>query len=131
MAEGAVGGGARVSLDDPKPLAGRILTPLIVWMYLATGWAAGCYMFCRREAFERSGGFDETLFGAEEIYFSKALKKQGSFVILRESVVTSSRKLRMYSARELLGSLFGILLQGTRALKKRGKMSLWYDGRRE
>lgn len=131
LSSGAVGGGARVSFDRPMPVFARIITPLLVRAYLATGWAAGCFMFCRREAFERIGGFDETLYGGEEIFFSKALKKQGAFFILPESVSTSSRKMRMYSATEHLRALLRLSIRGTRFLKNRQDMSMWYDGRRE
>lgn len=128
---GAVGGGARVRFDPPMPVFAGIITPLLVRAYLATGWAAGCFMYCRRQAFERTGGFDETLFGGEEIFFSKAMKKQGPFFILPESVSTSARKMRLYSARELFGALFRLSIHGMGFLKKRRYMSMWYDGRRE
>lgn len=129
--KGAVGGGARVRLEQPIPFVAKVLALLFVRVYMATGWAAGCFMYCVREAFERSGGFDETLYGAEEIYFSKAMQKQGPFVILRECVDTSSRKMRMYPISAFLGILFKLLLGGTSAVKKRKNMSMWYDGRRE
>lgn len=131
LGSGAVGGGARVRFDQPMPPFAAMITPLLVRAYLATGWAAGCFMFCRREAFEQTGGFDESLYGGEEIIFSKAMKKLGPFVILPESVNTSSRKMRMYSAREQLGTLFKLSIHGMDFLKKREYMSMWYDGRRE
>ena len=48
------------------------------------------------------GGFDETMFGAEEIAMSRALKRQGQFVILNEAVVTSGRKVRAHSGWKIL-----------------------------
>jgi hypothetical protein len=77
------------------------------------------------------GGFDETLFATEEIALSRALKRQGRFVILRVPVVTSGRKLRSHSAGEILG-LFGVALRGGRAsLRTRRHLGLWYGRRRD
>jgi GT2 family glycosyltransferase len=100
-------------------------------MLSALRLAAGCFIFCSRAAFEAAGGFDETLFATEEIALSRALKRQGRFVILRVPVVTSGRKLRSHSAREILG-LFGAALRGGRAsLRTRRHLGLWYGGRRD
>src|SRR6185436_3965835 len=55
-------------------------------------WAPGCFIFAERTAFERAGGFDERYFASEEIHLSRALKRLGPFVLLREPVVTSARK---------------------------------------
>ena len=88
-------------------------------------------MFCTRQAFEAIGGFDEKLFGAEELIFSKALKQQGPFIMLRESVRTSARKLRIYSGREHLRIIWRLLLRGRKVVYDRDAMHMWYDGRRE
>ena len=61
--------------------------------------ASGCFLFCTREAFDAVCGFDERLFAAEEGAMSRALARHGRFVVLREFVVTSGRKLRAYSPR--------------------------------
>jgi hypothetical protein len=44
------------------------------------------------------GGFDEAFFGAEEIVISRALRNHGRFVVLKEAVTTSGRKLRTHSS---------------------------------
>jgi glycosyltransferase involved in cell wall biosynthesis len=126
MDAGAAGGGAAVRFDA-APWWGR----LVVWLtsvgFRWTGYAAGCFVFCTREAFERSGGFDEAYFGAEEIVFSKALKRHGRFVVLRESVTTSARKLRHRSFFAMLAVFLRIALRGPGALKRRRGMEFWYD----
>ena len=77
------------------------------------------------------GGFDEAWFAAEELGLSQALKKKGTFVILREPVLSSGRKLRTHSAREML-TLFGHLFRGgLGAVKQRRGLDLWYAQRRE
>ena len=79
----------------------RALHPLVLGVYRLARWASGCFLFCTREAFQATGGFDEDVYAAEEVRMSRALARRGRFVILRESVTTSGRKLRTYSAWEL------------------------------
>lgn len=128
---GAIGGGCRVEFDGPLPSYTRWLLPIFVRGYLATGWAAGCFMFCSREAFRSAGGFDERLYGSEEVSLSRALKRMGRFVVLDEAVLTSGRKFRMYTGREHLRAFVRLLIGGRASVRKRDKLSMWYDGKRE
>ena len=131
MRRGAAGGGCAVDFDGKLPRYAELMFPVMVRIFRATGFACGCFVFCTRRAFDATGGFDETLFASEEIAMSRALKRQGRFVVLRESVTSSGRKLRMYSGREVL-RLFGcILLAGPKGLKRRDGLDVWYGGRRE
>ena len=91
--------------------------------------AAGCYVFSRRAAFEAVGGFDEKLFAGEELALSRALAKQGRVVILRESVLSSGRKLRTHSGWEILADRCRHR-PGQRSLHSRDDLDLWYGGRR-
>jgi glycosyltransferase involved in cell wall biosynthesis len=128
---GAAGGGCAVSFDGHLPRYARLINPMMVRLFRATGFACGCFLFCTRRAFDGTGGFDETLFASEEITMSRALKRQGRFVVLRESVMSSGRKLRMYSGREVLRLFGSLLLAGPKALKRRDGLELWYGDRRE
>jgi GT2 family glycosyltransferase len=92
---------------------------------------AGAFLFTTRRNFEAIGGFDEQYFVGEEVYFSLALKKLGRFKVLREPILTSGRKLRMYSARHVLGRLFRLIVGGPMAARSREKLDVWYDGKRE
>src|SRR5438132_1155562 len=57
---------------------------------------------------------------AEEVAFGSRLKRQGRFVILRECVATSGRKVRAHSA-------LGLLRVGVRlALGRRSGLDYWY-----
>jgi len=127
---GAVGGGAAVKFDGTVPLHARLglatLNTTFRWFKLA----AGCFMFCSKFAYENSGGFDESLYAAEEIAFSRALKKQGRFVMLRTPVVTSGRKVRAYSRRETVRLLWRLAIRGNRGLRSREHLDLWYGPRR-
>ena len=134
MRNGAVGGGAGIRFDEPVPRFARALLWVIVRIFRATGVAAGCFLFCTRAAFDAVGGFDEKYYGAEEIVMSRALKKlgrQGRFVILKQTVTTSARKLRTYSTGETIKMMARMALRGTKALKQRKGMEFWYAERRE
>jgi glycosyltransferase involved in cell wall biosynthesis len=127
---GAVGGGATLDVEGRLPWWG----PAILWgvgesMRLMR-WAAGCYVFCTRAAFDAAGGFDERVFVSEEIFFSRALQRIGRVEILREHVVTSGRKLRTHSAWDML-RLFGALLRHPRdVFRNRERLAFWYGDRR-
>lgn len=131
MKGGAVGGGAGVRFEGRLPWYARLLEPIAVWAFRIAGLAAGCFIFCTRAAFEAAGEFDETLYGAEEIALSKALKRQGRFVVLKQSVTTSGRKFRAHSGWELLVAMGRLGLLGQRGVRTRANMAIWYDQRRE
>ena len=131
MTRGAVGGGCAVAFDGRVPRYAQIIHPFLIQAFRVAGLACGCFLFCRRQAFEAVDGFDETLFASEEIAMSRALKREGRFVVLRETVISSGRKLRMYSGREVLRLFGSILLAGPKALKSRDALEVWYGGRRE
>ena len=127
---GAVGGGASLHVEGELPWWG----PPLLWgvgeFMRVMRWAAGCYVFAMRRAFEAAGGFDERVFASEEIFFSRALQKIGRVVILREEVVTSGRKLRTHSAWDLI-RLFGLFfVHGPGLLRRRDALALWYGDRR-
>jgi glycosyltransferase involved in cell wall biosynthesis len=128
---GAAGGGAALRFDDPVPRYARLLLPAVNRLYRAAGLASGCFLFCTRPAFEAAGGFDETLFGAEELAMSRALRRQGRFVVLRDAVTTSGRKLRAYSGREILTTLCRLGVRGWAGVRDRGGMDIWYGDRRD
>jgi len=130
MDAGAVGGGCTVEFDEPIPLYGRLLIPFMSRLYRSAGFAAGCFVYCTRDAFERSGGFDERLYGAEEVRLSRDLRKLGRFRVLRETVLTSGRKMRAHSPWQLTKVGLSIVMHGTRGIRKRETMSIWYDKRR-
>lgn len=128
---GAAGGGSAVRFDGAVPLYARLLMPIVVWSFRTAGLASGCFVYCTRSAFESVGGFDETYFGAEELVISRALKRCGRFVVLREAVTSSGRKLRTHSTWEFVGGLIRLALRGPRAVRGRKGMELWYGDRRD
>jgi glycosyltransferase involved in cell wall biosynthesis len=130
---GAVGGGARVSFhgDTPRWLRAfmRIFTPV----YFGLGrWAAGCFVFCTRAAFDAAGGFDESTYAGEEIHFSRTLKTLGRFVIVREWVRTSPRKAEGRTFWEMMRIQGRVLRKAGFAarIKRREDAGFWYDDKR-
>jgi glycosyltransferase involved in cell wall biosynthesis len=131
LRNGCVGGGARMEINEEIPPWARIFVYVFGSLYFAANLGAGAFLFTSRDVFDRAGGFDEQCFAGEEYYFTRALKKLGRFRLLRDPVVTSGRKLRMYSAPQVLGGLVGIIIRGKRGVRSRDKLDLWYDGKRE
>ena len=129
MRSGAAGGGSAVAMDDNVPWHAKMILPMLVVSFRVLGFAAGCFLFCTRQAFDAVGGFDEAYFGSEEIFMSRALKRQGRFVVLRQSVLTSGRKLRTHSTWEFWYLMIRVGIQGPRGVKKREGMDLWYGPR--
>ena len=127
---GVVGGGTRVSFDEPIPGWARRFLPIFMAIMLRCRWAAGCFIFASRQAFAAVGGFDESLFASEEIALSRALKRHGQFVILPVVVQSSGRKLRTYSGREVLWLGVRLTLWPW-SVKRRNALGLWYDKRRD
>jgi glycosyltransferase involved in cell wall biosynthesis len=125
---GAAGGGAGVVFDAATPRWGKRTIAVTAWILRRMGWAAGCFLFARRDAFERAGGFDERYFASEEIHLSRALKRIGRFVILPQPVVTSGRKAADYSPTGALWIAMRMLRPG--ALKSRDQLEFWYGDRR-
>jgi glycosyltransferase involved in cell wall biosynthesis len=129
---GAVGGGAWVKFREPVSWAVRLGINVFSFFYMRfLRWAAGCFLYVRRKDFEAVGGFDETLYAGEEIVLSRALKRQGPFVVLRESVTTSGRKIRMYSTWSIVPLLMRFMLHGHAIFRTRQGLDWWYEGKRE
>jgi glycosyltransferase involved in cell wall biosynthesis len=128
---GAAGGGTRMGFD-PRPER-SIHRMAALWNLISRRlrWACGAYVFCRREAFEAIGGFDQRYYASEEIHFSRALKRWGHahgmhVTILEEPISTSTRKLEWFGPKVLLISLLRAALRPGR-LRSRDGCHLWYE----
>jgi glycosyltransferase involved in cell wall biosynthesis len=133
LRSGAAGGGARVSFhgEIPRwlPFLMKVFTPL----YFGLGrWAAGCFVFCTRAAFDAAGGFDETTYAGEEIHFSRALKRVGRFVILREWVRTSPRKVEGRTFWQMMRINLDVARKAgfSGRIKRREDAGFWYEDKR-
>jgi cellulose synthase/poly-beta-1,6-N-acetylglucosamine synthase-like glycosyltransferase len=132
LESGAIGGGAFVQFDGKVSWSVRATLALFGVIYSRIlHWAAGCFVFARASAFQNAGGFDETVYASEEILLSIALKHQGQFTVVRESVLTSSRKLRLHSPWQIIPFTLRFLIRGPAMLRQRAGLGWWYDGKRE
>ena len=127
---GAIGGGASVYLDGRLPFSARMAMPPFRLGMRVARLAAGCYVFCTREAFDKVAGFDARLFAGEELAFSRSLWKQGRFVVLRERVISSGRKLRTHSPWEVCKLFLSSITRGPAVVRSRKHLDLWYGDRR-
>lgn len=128
--EGCVGGGAGVRFEEAVPGWAQAMLWLIVRAMRLGNWAAGSFLFCTRVAFEAVGGFDESVYAGEEIYTSKRLKTQGRFVILRETIVTSARKVHGRTFGDMMKINAQLFVRGPRGLRDRKNLDFWYRDRR-
>jgi glycosyltransferase involved in cell wall biosynthesis len=129
LQRGAAGGGCILRTDGEIPLYAAVLVCAVRVLQPIIGMAGGCFLFCTRKTYLASGGFDTTMFAAEEVDFGARLKRVGRFVILRECVVTSGRKLRKHSALDLLWIGIRFARRGRQALTQREGLELWYGPR--
>ena len=99
-------------------------------------WVAGSFVFCDAAVFREVGGFSRELFAGEEIDLSRRLKRaarrrnQRIVILSRHPLLTSDRKARLYTPREMLAFLAKTILQRGRTLRSAEECFSWYDGRR-
>ena len=123
------GGGARVAINHPNLLLnGAVATWNVIGK--ASKIAAGCFMYCRADAFVEVGGFSEAVYASEEIWLSLALKKWGrqhqqTFLILEDKAHTSSRKMDWMSALDIAKQGF-VLLVFPFAVRSKRFCRSWY-----
>jgi glycosyltransferase involved in cell wall biosynthesis len=99
-------------------------------------WAAGAFIFCRSDVFRAIGGFGQEFYVAEEIDFSRRIKRWAAprglrlRILHRHPLLTSGRKGVLYSQREIASLMLGMLRHPRRFFRDRRLLHLWYDGRR-
>jgi glycosyltransferase involved in cell wall biosynthesis len=131
MDRGAAGGGAAVAVDDNTPLYIRLIAFVSVPFAKLAGFTGGAFMFCTRDAFHATGGFNERLYWAEDGGFAMALKREGRFVVLWHRVLTSGRRFRKTSALELFLGALRMILSPRKTFTQRSSVAkIWYDSNR-
>jgi glycosyltransferase involved in cell wall biosynthesis len=133
---GCLAGGCVVRMDEHHFVAGA-LTGLWNLTSRACHWFAGSFSFCETRAFRAVGGFNEHLYASEELDLSQRLNKlarregKKKLVILhRHPLLTSARKMKLYSRGELLRFMGRAVFRPRRTVASRDACSPWYDGRR-
>ena len=128
-------GGSTIAIAERYPVA-RLTVG--AWNLLSRfrRWAAGSYIFCEAKAFRAIGGFSRELFVSEEIDLSKRLnahaRERGMrmTILHRNPIVTSVRKMHLYTPREHLAFLGKLFWQRGKPMRSREECAIWYDGRR-
>lgn len=130
--ERCIGGGAVAHFEEERYKAVHFVVGCWNLLSRSLRLAAGCFFYCRKDAFEQAGGFSEAVYASEEIWLSKKLgrigRKQGrKFCIIHQYHVQSSgRKIVWYST----GRQFGVLAMVfffPAFVRFRRLCSYWYD----
>lgn len=131
LASGKVaGGGARVGFDREVSGLSKAILGVWNWVSRSFGVAAGSFVYCLREGFEGMGGFNESVYAGEEVWFSRALKRWArprklAFVVQPIAVETSGRKLDWHPPWRIAQTLLWHTLWPW-SVKKREHCSFWY-----
>jgi glycosyltransferase involved in cell wall biosynthesis len=128
-------GGSTVAMDEHNLLT-RVGMTLWNTISRCANWAAGSFIFCETAGFREAGGFNNELFASEEVDLFKRLKKLARaqakkiVILTKYPLVTSGRKLHLYSRREHLRFLLKAALRPRKTVRQREACPTWYDGRR-
>jgi len=129
--DAVAGGGARVTMEER-------VTPMVAWLVrtwngISRSWnyAAGSFFFCRRDAFDAAGGFEEKVYAGEEVWLARRIKawakaRRMSFLIIDEPpVITSGRKSDWFTTGDFVRQL-AILFLLPWATRSKRLCALWY-----
>jgi len=128
-------GGCVIRLEGNHRIA-QFLTRGWNWISRQRRLLAGSFIFVEAAAFREIGGFSAEFFTGEELDLSQRLKRLArktgrDMVILHQHpLLTSDRKVRLYSTMELMGFMVRALLRPKRVMKDKAACYAWYDGRR-
>jgi glycosyltransferase involved in cell wall biosynthesis len=128
-------GGATIKLEGQHRVADAVTG---LWNRISRigKYAAGSFLFCETAAFRKLGGFDLRLYAGEEIDLSERLHKlaretgRRGIIFHRHPILTSARKVHLYSSRELLRFIVRSAWSPRRTVRDREACYAWYDGRR-
>ena len=134
-----IGGGAWVEPDTGW--FGRLLFKYAINYTLALkNLTVGPFLYCEAEAFRKVGGFDETLYAAEEFSLARRLKEAGTKdrkkwkIIKYDSghrVVTSSRKFDKFGGLEMAFHNAHLIWRPHHKLRQKDHCRFWYEARKD
>ncbi|MFK8076118.1 MAG: glycosyltransferase [Granulosicoccus sp.] len=125
------GGGSIITPDAPVSASAQRGISFWNWISIKARLAAGCFIYCRVDAFNDIGGFSERVYAGEEIFLSRQLKRWAKRrnltfdIISIDPVITSARKLEWYSSAQILQQMLFMLIPGAVFSKRFCKT--WYD----
>jgi glycosyltransferase involved in cell wall biosynthesis len=128
-------GGATVRIATSSRL-GKWGAAIWNWLSRMRQLMAGSFIFVEADAFREVGGFSHDLFAGEELDLSLKLRSLAKrscrriIILHQHPLLTSARKLHLYSRREMFWFFVKAALMPRRMLRSREHCHPWYDGRR-
>ncbi|MFO1514808.1 MAG: glycosyltransferase [Verrucomicrobiota bacterium] len=128
-------GGCTLRMAGSHRMA-NIVTGLWNWASRWRGLLAGSFIFCETAAFRKVGGFNHEYFAGEELDLRRRLtalaQETGRKIVIlhKHPLLTSDRKVRLYSTWENLSLILKAALRPSRLLRDKAACYAWYDGRR-
>ena len=128
-------GGSTLRLAGNHRIA-NFVTGIWNWASRLRGLLAGSFIFCEATAFRTIGGFSPEFFTGEELDLGKRLtllaKETGRKIVIlhQHPLLTSDRKVRLYSTWENLSFMLKAGLRPARVMRDKAACYAWYDGRR-
>lgn len=116
--------------------AAAFITSVWNWVSKKRRLVAGSFIFVETAAFRKIGGFNTDFFAGEELDLAKRLhalaREVGREIVVlhRHPVLTSDRKVRLYSGWEHLRFMVRAALRPKAVMKDKAACHAWYDGRR-
>ena len=133
--QAVIGAGVQIMMEGIT-LSGR--AGILFWNTVSRlfRWPAGSFILCRAEAFRQLDGFSENLYAAEELEFDHRLKQLGRLrgqrveILRQPRLLTSNRRMVMYSPFRIFGFIAITCLTLGFSLQRKSMCNWWYDGRR-
>ena len=128
---GIIGGGTWIV---PATRSWKVRFFFCLWgLYVRFSRVGVGMMHCRRTDFETFGGFDETIYAAEDLQLAYALKKLGrprgqKFKLIHSGwIITSTRKIDQTPLLEMLGKLIGFGFGLQKKIRSKEYCAHWYE----
>jgi len=131
-AVGAGGATLRFDATHHRLIVGILLPSMWNFISKTFSYFAGCFIFCRKDLFEKCGGFPETHYAGEEIIFSKNIRRECLCaglrlkILDRYPVISSARKLLWYKDWKIIKLLLPTLFLPW-VLQQRKFCRFWYE----
>lgn len=85
-------------------------------------------MHCRKADFEKFGGFDESIYAAEDVQLAYDLKKIGKFNLIKKGwIITSTRKIDQTPLFTMIAKLVGFGFGLQKKIRSKEYCEHWYD----
>jgi glycosyltransferase involved in cell wall biosynthesis len=132
-------------LEDPKIAGGgtwiepahrnlKINFFYLVWgIYVRLSRVGVGMLHCRKADFESFGGFDETIYAAEDVQLAYDLKKIGrqrgqKFRLIKNGwIITSTRKIDQTPLHVMIGKLLGFAFGLQKKIRSKEYCEHWYE----